>query len=164
MAGLFDFARDIGKKLFNREDDDTKKADKIKEALSGLGLSDLAVTYKAGEVQLSGRAPSAEAREKAILLAGNVEGVAKVNADALQAPPEASTASPSATTGASAAPASQFYEIKPGDTLSKIAQRFYGDASAYQKIFEANREVIEDPNKIYPGQKIRIPQATRPRA
>ena len=45
-----------------------------------------------------------------------------------------------------------------GDNLSKIAKKFYGDANQYNKIFEANREVIKDPNLIYPGQKIRIPK------
>lgn len=161
--GLFDFARDIGKKLFNREDDDTQKAERIKDAISELGLRSLEVTYKDGQVHLSGQAPSAEAREKAILLAGNVEGVAAVNADALQAPAQASTASLGGTAGAGGEPAPNFYEIKPGDTLSKIAKTVYGDASAYTRIFEANREVIEDPDKIYPGQKIRIPDA-RPTA
>ena len=53
----------------------------------------------------------------------------------------------------------EYYEIKSGDTLSKIAKRVYGDAMAYKKIFEANREVIEDPDKIFVGQKIRLPKA-----
>jgi nucleoid-associated protein YgaU len=51
----------------------------------------------------------------------------------------------------------EYYVIESGDTLSGIAKRFLGNAMDYPKIFEANREVIKDPNKIYPGQKIRIP-------
>ena len=73
-----------------------------------------------------------------------------MNADDLQAPAQTV--------------ATQYYIIQSGDTLSKIAQRFYGNASAYPKIFEANREVIEDPDKIYPGQKIRIPDTSHAQA
>jgi nucleoid-associated protein YgaU len=54
-------------------------------------------------------------------------------------------------------PYTQTYVVQSGDTLSKIAQRYYGDASLYTKIFEANRDVLKDPNKISPGQKLRIP-------
>lgn len=51
------------------------------------------------------------------------------------------------------------YEIRQGDSLSAIAQRFYGDATKWRTIHEANRDVISDPDKIYPGQKITIPKA-----
>jgi len=51
----------------------------------------------------------------------------------------------------------EYYIIQAGDTLSKIARQFYHDPNQYPKIFEANREVIKDPNLIFPGQKIRIP-------
>jgi nucleoid-associated protein YgaU len=51
----------------------------------------------------------------------------------------------------------EYYIIKSGDTLSKIAKQYYGDANQYSRIFEANREVIKHPDKIFPGQKIRIP-------
>ena len=144
MASLFDFAKNIGKKLFNKEDEDTAKAERIKQSLSVLGLPAINVSYTEGQVTLSGKASTPEQKEKAVLMTGNVEGVEKVNADALEAP-------------AQQAVQVDYYIIQSGDTLSKIAQRFYGNASAYPKIFEANREVIEDPNKIYPGQKIRIP-------
>jgi LysM repeat protein len=49
------------------------------------------------------------------------------------------------------------YEVKPGDTLSKIARAFLGDANRYQEIFKANTDQLSDPNKIQPGQKLRIP-------
>ena len=54
-------------------------------------------------------------------------------------------------------PYTQTYVVQAGDTLSKIAQRYYGDATLYTKIFEANRDVLKDPNRIFPGQKLRIP-------
>ncbi len=53
--------------------------------------------------------------------------------------------------------ATQWHEVQPGDTLSKIAQKFYGDASLYGQIFEANRDILKDPNLIKVGQKLRIP-------
>lgn len=144
MANLFDFAKNLGRKLFNLDDDDAKKAEKVKQSLSVLGIPGAAVTYKNGQVDISGSATTPEQREKAVLIAGNVEGVERVNADKLQAPAQTV--------------AVEYYIIQSGDTLSKIAKRYYGDASAYNKIFAANREVIEDPDKIYPGQKIRIPE------
>jgi nucleoid-associated protein YgaU len=59
--------------------------------------------------------------------------------------------------GGSSAPASRTYTVKPGDTLSKISQQFYGSASQYQRIFEANRDKLSDPDKIKPGQALKIP-------
>lgn len=147
MSGLFDFVKNIGKKIFNQEDSDDAKATKIKQSLDALNLPNVDVQYKDGQVQLSGEALTPEQKEKAVLIAGNVAEVEKVNADNLKAPAQAEQV--------------EYYLIQSGDTLSKIAQRYYGDASAYPKIFEANREVIEDPNKIFPGQKIRIPNPTK---
>jgi LysM repeat protein len=51
----------------------------------------------------------------------------------------------------------QSYTVQPGDTLSKISEKFYGSAQQYMKIFEANRDKLSDPNKIQPGQKLTIP-------
>ncbi|MDB3936264.1 peptidoglycan-binding protein LysM [Granulosicoccus sp.] len=142
--GLFDFAKGMGKKLFDSDDDASAK---IKEALNkdNPGISDLEVTYNDGKVALSGKADSAEAMEKAVLIAGNVQGVTDVDVSALDAP------APTANV--------LYYTIESGDTLSKIAKQHLGDAMAYPKIFEANREVIKDADLIYPGQKIRIPDA-----
>lgn len=67
------------------------------------------------------------------------------------------TAPASAPAGASAA--GRTYEVQKGDTLSAIAQRHYGNASAWRKIYDANRNVLDDPDKIYPGQKLTIPDA-----
>jgi nucleoid-associated protein YgaU len=77
-------------------------------------------------------------------MAGNVEGVAEVDTSAVSAP--------------AAEEKVEYYTIQKGDSLSKIAKKYYGNAMAYPKIFEANREVIKNPDLIFPGQVIRIPQ------
>ncbi len=140
--GLLSFAKDIGKKLFNREAEASEKITAYIEE-DNPGVSNLQVDVKDGVVTLAGEAESAEALEKAMLMAGNVAGVSEVRSD--------SVAAPAATEKV------EYYEIVSGDTLSAIAQKYYGKASAYPRIFEANREVIKDPDKIYVGQKIRIP-------
>ncbi|MDH3633615.1 MAG: peptidoglycan-binding protein LysM [Gammaproteobacteria bacterium] len=143
--GLFDFAKDMGKKLFGGDDD---PAEKIKESIEqdNPGINDLGVGYNEGVVDLSGKADSADAVEKAVLIAGNVKGVTEVNIDQMAAP--------------APAPEVEYYTIVSGDSLSKIAKNFYGNAMDYPKLFDANREVIKDPDLIYPGQKIRIPPKT----
>ena len=143
MAGLFDFVKNIGKKIFGEGDPDP--AAKIKEMIEkdNPGIKDLGVKFKDGLVSLTGTGP-AEALQKAILMAGNVMGVGEVKAEEAAAKLDDGT---------------QYYIIKSGDTLSAIAKQFYGDANKYPKIFEANREVIKDANLIFPGQKIRIPKA-----
>ena len=64
---------------------------------------------------------------------------------------------PQPAAGATKGNGGQRYTVKPGDSLSKIAQQFYGKASEYNKIFEANRDQLNDPNKIQPGQELVIP-------
>ena len=140
--GLFDFVKEIGHKLFNRAEEAAEKIKKHIEAMNP-GITGLEVNYTNGVVSLSGQAASAEAMEKAVLMAGNVQGVADVKIDGLQAPPVKEKV--------------EYYIIKKGDTLSAIAKQFYGKPNDYPRIFEANREVIKDANLIYPGQKIRIP-------
>ncbi|MDH3647021.1 MAG: peptidoglycan-binding protein LysM [Gammaproteobacteria bacterium] len=142
--GLFDFAKNIGTKLFGEKDEPVTQAEKIKAHIEtdNPGISDLDVAVNKGVVAMSGEAVSGEALEKAVLLAGNVEGVEKVMA---------------VTVKEADVPKVEYYEIAAGDSLSAIAKKFYGDAQQYPRLFEANREVIKDPDKIYPGQKIRIP-------
>ena len=143
--GLFDFAKDLGKKLFGGDDD---PAEKIKGSIDAAnpGVDGLDVKFEDGVVHLSGKADSAAALEKAVLMAGNVQGVTEVKIDGMQAPEPA--------------PEVEYYTIVSGDSLSKIAKQYYGNAMDYPKLFEANREVIKDPDLIYPGQKIRIPPKT----
>ena len=61
------------------------------------------------------------------------------------------------TTAAGDNPYTQMHVVQSGESLSKIAQKYYGDPALYTKIFEANRDLLKDPNKIQPGQKLRIP-------
>ena len=61
------------------------------------------------------------------------------------------------STAKETAPAYKMYTIKSGDSLSKIAKREYGNANDWHKIFEANKDIIKDPDKIFPGQEIKIP-------
>ena len=142
--GLFDFFTGKGKKLFNNE---AEAAENIKKHIEedNPGIEGLNVEYKDGAVSLSGEAARAEAMEKAVLMAGNVKGVEQVKVDGIKSPP------------ADAGLKVEYYTIESGDTLSAIAKKFLGNAMDYPKIFEANREVIKDPDLIYPGQKIRIP-------
>lgn len=142
MSGLFDFVKTIGKKLFGESDSDAGAKIKAEIEKDNPGVKDLGVKFENGKVELSGSG-SAEALQKAILIAGNVMGVGEVKV----------SGAPSVGDG------TQYYLIKSGDTLSAIAKQFYGDANKYPAIFEANREVIKDANLIFPGQKIRIPKA-----
>ncbi|MFK8018114.1 MAG: peptidoglycan-binding protein LysM [Gammaproteobacteria bacterium] len=154
---LFGFARDIGRRLFNG---DEEAAEKIEELINqnNPGVKDLKVTYDDGLVALNGQCDSVEAMQKCVLMAGNVAGVKGVDGSALQIPRKAEAPDVDVDIEEAANENVEYYEIQSGDTLSKIAKRVYGDAMAYKKIFEANREVIEDPDKIFVGQKIRLPK------
>ncbi len=143
--GLFDFVKDIGQKIFSREDEASAK---IREHIEqdNPGIEDLKVEFKDGVASISGKASSTAAMQKAVLMAGNAQGVSEVKIEGLAVESQE---------GKDA----DFYIIQKGDTLSKIAKQFYGDPNKYPQIFEANREVIRDPDLIFPGQKIRIPLA-----
>ena len=114
-------------------------------ASQGLKADGLDVKYDGASqtVTVSGVAPDQASKEKIVLCCGNVAAVAKVN-DLL-------------TVADGGAQESTYREVKSGDTLSKIAKEAYGDANAYMKIFEANKPMLSNPDKIYPGQKLRIP-------
>ncbi len=113
-----------------------------------------------GEVAvLTGKVPSREIEEKIVLAIGNTAGVGSVD-DQLkslraQRPLAATSSAPSGA--ASAAPPSVFYTVKKGDNLSTIAKEQYGNASKYMVIFDANKPMLKDPDKIYVGQVLRIP-------
>ena len=145
--GLFDFVKDVGRQVF---DTDAEAADNIKQHLEikTTGLSNLTVEFDDGVATICGDCKNQAVRDQAVLIAGNIKGVEKVIADDLKTPPPAPEEPEKKA---------EIYEIVSGDTLGGIAKRYYGKASAYMKIFEANRDIIDDPNKIYPGQKIRIP-------
>ena len=97
---------------------------------------------KTSTVNVSGTAEDQATKEKVILCCGNVAGVEKVdeNIDVRQSSPPA-----------------QYHTVVSGDTLSAIAKKVYGDANKYQAIFEANKPMLKHPDKIYPGQSLRIP-------
>jgi len=108
----------------------------------GFKVRDLGVDIEGSKATIRGQVNTQEEREKVILLVGNTEGIDSVD-DRLQvSKPE---------------PEAQFYDVKPGDNLSKIAKQLYGDANKYHQIFEANRPLLKDPDDIFPGQKLRIP-------
>lgn len=73
--------------------------------------------------------------------------------------PDFSDVQSGASSTAPEAEAYETYVVQAGDTLSKIAKHKYGEASAWKKIFEANTDLLKDPNKIYPGQKLKLPQS-----
>lgn len=145
--GIFDFFKSKGREVEAETTVGTAEAIQrmLTTVLSGQ-ISDLVVTDDDGVVTLVGEAANEEVREKAILMAGNVKGVEKVNDDALTVAEGEDEAEPN------------FYTIQKGDSLSKIAKREYGDAMKWKALFEANKEVIEDPDMIYPGQTIRLPE------
>ena len=152
--GIFDFAKEIGDKIFHREENKPvaptePAAQEIANQLlariqQNANIADLVVNYNGDTdtVEIKGTAANQAEREKAILAVGNVQHVEHV-VDHIAV---------SATE-----PESRMYTVKSGDTLSKIAKEMYGDANQYNKIFEANKPLLSDPNKIYPGQVLRIP-------
>lgn len=173
--GLIQFAKNVGRKLGIGDGDDDKKVqgqgpqagahaqqqptpqqvqdlhDRRKAAAlvklvqsMGFQVQDLGVRVDDDKVTLSGQAKSQEEREKIALLVGNTEGIGSVDDN---------------MTAAQQAPEATFYEVKAGDTLSKIAKQHYGDANKYNQIFEANRPMLKDADEIYPGQRLRIPAA-----
>ncbi len=140
---MFEFIKEIGQKLFGSKEEAPQK---IKEHIESdnPGVENLDVQIDDdGNVTLSGEAKDPDALQKAALMAGNVQGVAKVDPSGVKVKEEKEVKV-------------EIYEIKSGDTLWAIAKKFYGDGNKYKKIFEDNKEVIKDPDKIYPGQKIRI--------
>jgi len=176
--GLFDFFKDAGDEItapveVSQERMDELRRENITRKIAELDVEgeQVAVAVQGDTATLTGRAPTQEAMEKMVLCAGNQHGIAQVDCQIqVDTPPPAAMAAAepepvpvAATAGAAgaeqaAAPAeSTFYTVKSGDTLGKIAAEHYGAASKYMVIFEANRPMLTDPDKIYPGQTLRIP-------
>ncbi len=152
--GFFDFFKDAGKKLLGKGDDAEAIKNEIESSFDELPIQGLVVEVNGDTVALGGVAKDQPTKEKAILIAGNVEGIAAVNADQLVTMQQISDEN--VREEETYEPV--FYTIKKGDTLWGIAQDFYKDGSKYPLIVEANIEVIKDPDLIYPGQAIRIPE------
>ena len=142
--GLFDFVKNAGKSLFGSSD--ANAAEAIAKEVGDPTLADkIKVEIDGENVKISGDIPDQATKEKLILAAGNVEGVSKVEEDLTTAQTE---------------PEASFHTVEKGDTLWAIAERSYGNGSKYMAIFEANKPMLSDPDKIYPGQKLRIPAHT----
>jgi nucleoid-associated protein YgaU len=157
--GLLSFIKEAGEKLFGKEvkaaqADPSKKADADRAAAGaieqhvgsfGLSITALTVTFDTASAvaKVYGVAKDQATREKALLAAGNVAGVAQVEDNM------------SVEVGSE--PPAQYYTVVSGDTLSKIARQFYGNANEYPRIFEANQPLLQHPDRIYPGQMLRIP-------
>ncbi len=153
--GFFDFVSDAGKSLLGTGNDAEAIKKEIEESFEELPVDGLVVEVNDGVVILAGVAKDFETREKAILIAGNVEGISQVNADQLVSMEMIASSDDSEV---QAIPEEIFYTIVKGDTLWEIASKFYDDGSKYPHIVEANLEVIKDADLIYPGQSIRIPE------
>ncbi|MBE2187267.1 MAG: LysM peptidoglycan-binding domain-containing protein [Rhodothermales bacterium] len=153
--GIFDFLKGVGlgPKL-NPGQEAQEIKDEINRQIPGQ-IDGLNVSYAEDHtVKLFGAAQTQAAREKAVLIAGNHDGVTRVD-DQLTI--SATTMAQQVAAAQAAAPA-EFYTIQKGDSLSKIAGAKYGDVHAWKELYEANKEVIGDnPDKIFPGQQIRIP-------
>lgn len=154
--GLFSFLKNAGAKLFNRKKEEVTKPEEaeqvhetnleaLRSAVADLGIEvkDFFVDLQGDTVIVFGEVNSQADKEKIVLTLGNVEGVDQVDDRITVIEPE---------------PEADFYEVKKGDSLSKIAKTYYGDALKYPLIFEANKPMLKDPNLIYPGQVLRVPK------
>lgn len=157
--GIFDFVSNAGARIFGKEkkpeaesidpaairrEAEAAKAKALAEQIKAhnFEVKNLRIEFSEHTATLFGQVSTQAEKEKIILTIGNVNGVARVDDrfEVLQKEPEA-----------------KFYTVKSGDTLSKIAKEFYGNAMKYPAIFEANKPMLENPDKIYPGQVLRIP-------
>ncbi|HMM33816.1 MAG TPA: LysM peptidoglycan-binding domain-containing protein [Thermoanaerobaculia bacterium] len=144
-----------------------KAAEAVKSLRGSIkGLKSLDAVVEGKTVTLTGEADSIEAKGKAMAEFNKlVETENTINKIALAKAPVPAAPTPAAgavVTGgapaaAAAASAPKVHVVEKGDTLGAIAKKYYGKASAYMKIFEANKDVLTDPDKIKPGQKLRIP-------
>jgi len=146
--GIFDSVKDAGERLFGGKEARAEAKQESEEALinqvrqMGLKVDDLSIDFNDGVALIRGSAASQEEREKVVLLVGNTKGVGQVD-DQMTVRMQTAEA--------------LLYTVESGDTLSKIAREQYGSAGKYMAIFDANKPMLKDPNKIYPGQVLRIP-------
>lgn len=167
--GLFDFVAEAGEKLSEKvmgstaNEEATSTVEVAPERVNELRAQNIArmvaeldvdgeqvrVSVDGDTARLTGTAPSQADLEKIVLCAGNQFGIARVDCQLQVDAP--------ATAAADSQAQATFYTVKAGDTLGKIAQEHYGAASKYTVIFEANQPMLKDPDKIYPGQSLRIP-------
>ncbi len=157
--GLFSFIKNAGAKVFGIGKTDAQEAaeaaaaelrleqmaaSKLEETVRDLQLQveDLNIHIDDDAATISGAAYDQATREKVILVVGNSNGIATVDDQ---------------MTVENVEPEAQFHTVVSGDTLGKIAKNYYGNAMKYPVIFEANKPMLTNPDKIYPGQVLRIP-------
>ena len=144
--GLISFVKNAGAAIFGGSEAKAAPADELKKELDkhGLDSSGVKIEVDGDKVKVSGTAPTTEHAEKIAVALGNTVGVQTVENDIKPAKTE---------------PESKFYTVKTGDTLWAIAEREYGkgQGAKYDVIFQANRPMLTHPDKIYPGQVLRIP-------
>ena len=149
--GLISFIKTAGEKIFKSEAKrEQEKAEIILAHIRKFGFdtSSIQVQVDDEKVTLSGSVDTVDNKNKIIVAAGNVEGISAVDDRILVKQPPVVVPP---------APEKQFYTVKKGDYLSKIAKEVYGNAHMYNAIFEANKPMLKDPNLIYPGQVLVIP-------
>ena len=146
MFNLIQVVAEAGKALgFDRSRSSDENREAVEKELRGLdvdGAKDVEVEVEDDKVVVKGKGLSQAAKEKLLMAAGNIKGVSGVHDKIIAAKEEA---------------AGSFHTVESGDSLSKIAAKHYGKASDYPKIFEANKPMLTHPDKIYPGQLLRIP-------
>ena len=144
---IFSFVKEAGEKLIDLlTPGNANTSEQLKEHISkvGLGNPNVQATVDGDKVTVTGEVGSQEEKEKILLAVGNIAGVGSVDDQITVTGPVVKAAT--------------FVTVVKGDTLSAISLRVYGDANKYQKIFEANKPMLKDVNKIYPGQSLRIPE------
>ncbi len=144
---LLSFVKEAGEKLFDLlTPGNANASEQLKDHISkvGLGNPNVQATVDGDKVTVTGEVGSQEEKEKILLAVGNIAGVGSVDDQITVTGP--------------VVVAARFVVVEKGDTLSAISLRVYHDANKYQKIFEANKPMLKDVNKIYPGQTLRIPE------
>ncbi|MCY7261060.1 MULTISPECIES: peptidoglycan-binding protein LysM [Pseudomonas] len=144
---IFSFVKEAGEKLIDLlTPGNANASEQLKEHIEkvGLGNPNVHATVEGDKVTVSGEVATQEEKEKILLALGNIAGVSSVEDQITVTGPVVVSA--------------VFVTVKKGDTLSAIAKVQYGDANKYNKIFEANKPLLSHPDKIYPGQVLRIPE------
>jgi nucleoid-associated protein YgaU len=146
--GLFDFVVDVGKALFGGGEPETPEdhAQALKKELDSmeLGTEGVEVEVEGDTAVLKGNVADQSIFEKAVLAVGNTLGVSHVKTDDVKV-------------AAADAGEARMHTVQKGETLWGIAQEAYGNGAKYNEIFEANRPMLTHPDKIYPGQMLRLP-------
>ena len=145
---LFDFFKpDKGKEVFQANADANERAEAIRREIKRLGLpGDITVEVEGSRVKVGGNVPDEATRQKLTMIVGNVRHIDSVDDSGLAGAQQGQRQP-------------RTYEVQSGDTLSAIAKKELGDPNAYNRIFEANRPMLKDPDEIYPGQVLLIPES-----